>query len=197
MFIRSERLFLRPIWPEDWQDLLAGIGDEAVVRKLAQAPWPYAADEARFSAGSSPAMSSQNRHCPQFLVTRPRGDNGVDAIGVIGLAKAAGEVALCYWIASEHWGRGYATEAVRALLSLARTLGHRRLIARHFLDDPASARVLAKLGFCPRGEVVETHSLVRGGMALAQEHVLDLVAASNCDDFGGDPGGVALGRFAA
>ena len=32
MFIRSERLFLRPGWPEDWTELFALIDDEAVVR---------------------------------------------------------------------------------------------------------------------------------------------------------------------
>ena len=41
MFFRSERLFLRPVWPEDWQAILNGIADEAVVRNLARAPWPY------------------------------------------------------------------------------------------------------------------------------------------------------------
>ena len=192
MFIRSDRLFLRPIWPEDWQDLLAGIGNEAVVRNLARVPWPYTPDDARDFAGLP-----QDPRCPHFLITRPQGADGVEAIGVIGLAQEAGEVALGYWLASHHWGRGYATEAGRAVLSLARTLGHRRITARHFLDNPASARVLAKLGFCPSGGVVAAQCLARDAMVPAQEHVLDLAAASNCDDLGGYPGGDTSGRFAA
>ena len=40
MFIRSERLFLRPGWPEEWAELLALIDDQGVVRNLASAPWP-------------------------------------------------------------------------------------------------------------------------------------------------------------
>jgi RimJ/RimL family protein N-acetyltransferase len=47
MFIRSERLFLRPGWPEDWAELFDLIDDEAVVRHLARAPWPYRAEDAR------------------------------------------------------------------------------------------------------------------------------------------------------
>ena len=47
MFIRSERLFLRPGWPEDWQELLGQIDDESVARNLAQVPWPYTAEDAR------------------------------------------------------------------------------------------------------------------------------------------------------
>ena len=46
MFIRSERLFLRPGWPEDWNELfgeISSVGDsgDAIVRNLASAPWPY------------------------------------------------------------------------------------------------------------------------------------------------------------
>ena len=38
MFFRSERLFLRPGWPEDWDELTARIADPAIVRNLATAP---------------------------------------------------------------------------------------------------------------------------------------------------------------
>ena len=41
VFHRSDRLLLRPIWPEDWKSVLTGIADEGVVRNLARAPWPY------------------------------------------------------------------------------------------------------------------------------------------------------------
>ena len=46
MFIRSERLFLRPGWPEDWAELLTAINDESIVRNLATVPWPYTMDDA-------------------------------------------------------------------------------------------------------------------------------------------------------
>ena len=47
MFYRSIRLFLRPAWPEDWQDIWQGIADEGITRNLATAPWPYTRDHAR------------------------------------------------------------------------------------------------------------------------------------------------------
>ena len=181
MFIRSERLFLRPIWLEDWQDIFSAIGDEAVVRNLAQVPWPYRPEDARHFA-----QLPQDGHCPHFLITLPKGAEGVETIGVVGLAQEAGDVALGYWIAREHWGRGFATEAARTVLSLAGTLGYRRIVARNFLDNPASARVLSKLGFCPLGLAEPRYSLARGRMVLAQGHVLDLAAAGNCDDLGGE-----------
>ena len=47
MFARTERLLLRPGWLEDAPALARAIGEEAVVRNLARAPWPYGMDEAQ------------------------------------------------------------------------------------------------------------------------------------------------------
>ena len=41
MFYRSERLFLRPAFPEDSRELYEGICDAGVIAMLASAPWPY------------------------------------------------------------------------------------------------------------------------------------------------------------
>ena len=46
-----------------------------------------------------------------------------------------------YWIAREHWGRGFATEAGRQIIEIARTLGLARLDTSYFADNPASGRV--------------------------------------------------------
>ncbi len=109
MFIRSERLFLRPGWPEDWQELLGRIDDESVARNLAQVPWPYTAEDARQFA-SQP----QDPRCPHFLITLPTSAKPAEILGCIGLARIEGQVELGYWITREHWGQGYATEAARA-----------------------------------------------------------------------------------
>jgi RimJ/RimL family protein N-acetyltransferase len=68
------------------------------------------------------------------------------------LSEIEGEANIGYWIARAHWGQGYATEAGRAMLALARGLGHKRLVGRHFLDNPASGLVLRRLGFRPTDE---------------------------------------------
>lgn len=176
MFIRSERLFLRPGWPEDWEELLIRIGEEAVVRNLATAPWPYTAEDARHFV-SKP----QDARMPHFLVTVPTAQAPAEIVGAVGLGPDGDNVQLGYWIARPHWGRGYATEAARALLGLARTLGHRRLIAKHFLDNPASGKVLRKVGFALTGEVRASYSLARGGETPAAVHAIDLDGACNCD----------------
>lgn len=189
MFIRSERLFLRPGWPEEWEDLLALIDDESVVRNLARAPWPYTAQHARDFAQSHSACHSvchssgrqQDRLLPNFFVTLP-GSQGARLIGSVGLSRDGDDVALGYWIGRQFWGQGYATEAARMVLKLARTLGHKRIVASHFIDNQASGRVLRKLGFCPTGVVHDRFSLGRGGEAPAQQLALTLGERSDCDD---------------
>ena len=185
MFIRSERLFLRPGWPEDWQELLAGIADEAVVKNLAQAPWPYTADDARDFL-----RQPQDPRCPHFFVTLPTSSAPAEIIGGVALMPGESEAELGYWIAQEHWGQGYATEATRAVLGLARTLGHRRVSAGPFTDNPASARVLRKAGFRPTGEMRACFSRARGKTVPAAIHAIDLGEPGSCD--GGDDGVPAM-----
>jgi RimJ/RimL family protein N-acetyltransferase len=87
-----------------------------------------------------------------------------------------------YWIARSHWSRGIATEACAALVDIARTLGLEQLEGSHFLDNPASARVLEKLGFEPVGIVVPRMSCARGAEAPARLMRLMLASAAGAED---------------
>lgn len=182
MFIRSERLFLRPGWPEDWEELLTQIGDKRIVSNLARAPWPYTAMDAR-NFTSLP----RDPRCPHFLITLPTSAEPARIVGSVGLASDGNEVMLGYWIARDHWGKGFASEAVRAVVRLARTLGHRKLIAKHMADNAASGRVLHRIGFRPTGEIRPTYSLVLGQEVPASIHAVDLGTARDCDS-GDDDG---------
>ena len=180
MFIRSERLFLRPGWPEDWQELFGLIHDEAIVRNLASAPWPYTPDHAREFAAKV-----QETGLPHFFVTLPTA-RGAKLIGCAGLGRDQGEVELGYWIAREHWGRGYATEAVRAVLSVARALGHRKIVASHFIDNPASGRVLEKAGFHKVDGTVHRFSMGRGQEAPCRRIELGIEPCGGDTETGSD-----------
>jgi len=171
VFHRSQRLLLRPIWPEDTQALFAGIADEGVVRHLARAPWPYEERHAReFTALTADPLY------PRFLITRAHDAAVVGCIG-IDATDMPGTPEMGYWIARQHWGQGYATEAGGAVIAIARTLGHREVRASHFLDNPASGRVLRKLGFEPTGRVEERFSCGRGEAVQAMEYALVLAGA--------------------
>lgn len=161
MFARTERLLLRPGWSQDAPALFEAIGDQRVVRNLATAPWPYRPEDAAAWLATERKASE-----PSVLVFR-RTDSAPELIGAVGFGRRpAGELEFGYWIARRHWGRGYATEAGRAMLAAARhSLRLERLVAGHFLDNPASGRVLEKLGFRSAGKIVPYYSAGRGEAA--------------------------------
>src|SRR3546814_16245662 len=85
-------------------------------------------------------------------------------IGGVGLdRRQGGAVELGYWVARPYWGLGYATEAGRHMIDLARMLGISRLTAAHFPDNPASGAVLRQLGFRPTGRRLARASRGRRG----------------------------------
>ena len=180
MFIRSERLFLRPGWAEEWEELLALVDDEQVVRNLARAPWPYTAKDAKAFVHSHADRAESERLLPNFFMTLPSAD-GQRLIGSVGLNRDGDEVELGFWVGRPFWGQGFATEAARAVVSLAKALGHHQLVASHFVDNPASGRVLRKLGFRPTGVIRDRFSLGRGGTAPASQLRLMLGEGEECD----------------
>lgn len=180
MFHVTERLLLRPAWPEDADALLRAIADEGVVRNLASAPWPYLPRHAHEFV-----MRNTDPFYPRFLITLPT-PSGSEIVGCIGMdPDENGQTELGYWIAQPYWGRGFATEAARGVLEVARLLGHQRIEAGHFTDNPASGRVLRKIGFVPTGKIVPRHSRGRGSDApcalyrlhLSNETLMPLQAA--------------------
>ena len=171
MFVRTERLLLRPGWIEEAPVLAAAIGEEAVLRNLARAPYPYLLSDAQAF------LAHEDATLPALQIFTRTG-RGTRLIGGVGLHRdAAGEVELGYWIARPYWGLGFATEAGEAMIALGHgSLRCRRIVASHFIDNPASGRVLRKLGFRPTGATAPRFSAGRGG------EVTSLLFARDMDD---------------
>src|SRR5690606_3973236 len=113
MFIRTERLFLRPGWIEDAPELAQAISDEAIVRSMARGPRPSSDENAR-----AWLAAPQSDTFPRLLVTLPAERGRI--VGGAGLHIDDGRAAVDYWIVPGRRGRGFATEALQAVLSLAR-----------------------------------------------------------------------------
>jgi RimJ/RimL family protein N-acetyltransferase len=174
MFARTERLLLRPGWIEDATELAHAVAHEDVAYKLARLPWPYTIADAQWFLGLERHAADVN-----FLIFL-RGGGAPELIGGVGIHDdEEGQPEIGYWIAPAHWGRGYATEAGRAVIDIAR-LGLRlpRLVSGHFVDNPSSGRVLRKLGFTPTGQVVPRLSLARGQEVPCALYELDLESES-------------------
>lgn len=100
---------------------------------------------------------------------------GPTIIGVVSLIRRDGDLMLGYWYTPAAWGRGYATEAGRAAIDIARhRLGERRLVSRHHADNPASGNVLRKLGFRETGARLTVWSVARGHAVDAIVMEMDL-----------------------
>jgi RimJ/RimL family protein N-acetyltransferase len=157
MFARTPRLLLRPGFPEDARALAATIADEGIVRNLATAPWPY-----RMRDAEAFLARPRDPVLPSLLIFE-RTAGAPQLVGSCGLGRRpSGAIELGYWIARPFWGRGFATEASTALIDIARALGLKQIEASHFIDNPASARVLDKLGFESTGLIAPRMNCARG-----------------------------------
>ena len=84
-----------------------------------------------------------------------------EAIGAMGygpscecdLPAREGEPLIGYWVAKPYWNQGICTEALQLMLDhIRQTTDIKSLISGHFVDNPASGRVMEKCGFVPTGE---------------------------------------------
>ena len=159
MFARTDRLLLRPGWREDAPALFTAISDATIIDELPDTPWPYRAEDAEAYLIEERPVGA----LPELLICartygRPRLVGGIALHGA-----GAGVAELDYWIARDFWGLGFATEAGRAMIDIARhALRLTRLRSRHFVDNAASGRVLDKLGFSRTSTIERQHSRVRG-----------------------------------
>lgn len=159
--LTTDRLLLRAPRAGDEDGAAASVGHWEVVRMLAQVPWPYGRAEAVRYVEQAQAEMDGRRALHFFLID----EDGI--AGGFGLAFSpvslfAPAPVLGYWLSPNRWGRGYATEAGRAVLDHAfRAMKLKAVRSGVFFDNPASLRVQEKLGF----EVVgrsEVFCLARG-----------------------------------
>ena len=111
-----------------------------------------------------------------------------EAIGAMGygpscecdLPAREGEPLIGYWVAKPYWNKGICTEALRLMLDHIReTTDIKSLISGHFVDNPASGRVMEKCGFVPTGETCIDEKQYQGmGRPI---RVLRLVIKTNMD----------------
>jgi len=140
---KSKRLVLRPLTKCDAPQIALLAGDWEVARMTDRIPYPYQEHDAMEWIDGLPP----EEHV--FAV-----DLDGTLIGLCGLReREQGAAEIGYWIGKPWWGAGYATEATTALLNYCfKERKIARLVCCHYFDNPASARVIEKLGFEKTGE---------------------------------------------
>jgi RimJ/RimL family protein N-acetyltransferase len=138
--LETKRLTLRAPCLEDAKTVAMLANDRRIAENTARIPHPYKLSDAE----SFIAAANANEGDALFLITlRDR-----TVIGASGITTLADQPELGYWLGVPYWGKGYATEALHALIDYAFTdLGHAALAAGARVTNPASRRVLEKCGF--------------------------------------------------
>lgn len=116
-----------------------------------------AADKAQLAAdwlARLHASTSPDAWVHGFSILRLDTGITVGQCGFKGPPDTDGVVEIAYGVTSDQEGKGYATEAARALLAYAFSIDHVNLVRAHTLPaSNASKRVLAKCGFRYIGEI--------------------------------------------
>jgi RimJ/RimL family protein N-acetyltransferase len=137
--LETERLRLRAPRRGDIEVLVRLANERRVAENTARIPHPYGIDDAeQFIA----AVNRQGGEAT-FVITL---DGEPIGVGSVEPRESGPEIG--YWLGVPYWGRGYATEAVRAVIDHAfGDLGHETLQGGARASNPASRRVLEKCGF--------------------------------------------------
>lgn len=152
--LNTERLVLRPFRREDAEAVARLAGDRDVAFNALHIPHPMDVSIAEAWIESHEEAFQEGLAINFAIVLRDE----AELVGAVGLLvrRDHRRAELGYWIGKPYWGRGYATEAARAVVDYAfRTLGLNRVQADHLARNPGSGRVLQKLGMRHEGTLRE------------------------------------------
>jgi RimJ/RimL family protein N-acetyltransferase len=181
--IRTARLILRPLHDGDAAAIFALFNDWEVMRFLSSPPWPYALSDAEdyVRAMTNPESGAAETAFAITLHGKLIGSIGVRDRAASHLQEGAGPN-IGYWLGRQHWGHGYMTEAVRAMIAHVFALSPADAIySGAFADNLASLRVQEKTGFALAGNTTllsrpTGHELAHVNTALTRASFAQLAA---------------------
>jgi [ribosomal protein S5]-alanine N-acetyltransferase len=151
--LETARLTLRPYTEADIPALLPLIGTREVAATTLRIAHPYSEQNARDFI----AKTRREDEALWLAITLRDGGTLCGGVG-LRLELEHSHAELGYWLGVPYWGRGYATEAARAMLCYGfDELKLHRILATHFKHNDASGKILRKLGMtregCMRGHL--------------------------------------------
>lgn len=148
--LKTARLTLRPLDSADAASVQRLAGDWEIADKTLNIPHPYGLSAAQDWIAGHQEAADQDQALPLAIVLTT---DGV-LLGAVGMTldMEHRRGSLGYWIGRPYWGSGYCTEAATALLKYGfEKLGLHKVHAQCLCRNPASARVLEKLGMVQEG----------------------------------------------
>ncbi len=147
--LKTERLLLRPFQLTDAPTVQRLAGDPEVASTTLTIPHPYEDGMAEDWIEPHGAFWAEKKALILAVTTDADG-----LVGTVGLRLRLEHLRaeLVYWIGVPFWNRGYATESARAMMDFGfDSLGLNRIEAHYFTRNPASGRVMEKLGMTLEG----------------------------------------------
>lgn len=149
--VETERLLLRALRISDAPAIERCCAPFEMARMMLTVPHPYPPGAAeKFVSDQLDKARSGGTDRIFAAVLKTSGE----LVATVGLRAepAHRNAELGYWVAMEHWGKGYASELATAMVRYGfETMGLHRIHAGFYTHNPASGRVLEKSGFRPEG----------------------------------------------
>jgi RimJ/RimL family protein N-acetyltransferase len=148
--VYTDRLVLRPFDLEDALRVQKLAGEWEIAKTTVNIPHPYEDGMAEAWIGGH-QRAYEAGEAVNLAVVRRVDDVLIGAVGVhLNQQHRVGEIG--YWVGVPYWNRGYGTEAARALVQYSfDILELNRIQARHMTSNPASGRVMQKIGMTHEG----------------------------------------------
>ena len=151
--LHSDRLILRKIEISDAPKVQKSF-DIADTTLSIPHPYPDGAAEEWIKSHES---DFRNIKAIRFAIVQKLTSELIGVIGLIDINETHSRAEMGYWIAKEYWNQGFATEAAQTVLDYAFTdLNLQRVYAHHFKRNPASGKVLIKIGMEKEG-ILRSH----------------------------------------
>jgi ribosomal-protein-alanine N-acetyltransferase len=148
--LTTARLKLRPFTQDDAAEVQRLAGDRDIADTTLNIPHPYEEGAAERWIGTHAELYAKGELLVFAVTDRSKGH----LVGAVGLVPKPdhGRAELGYWIGKPYWGRGYAAESAAEVVRYGfDTLGLNRIYARYMERNPASGRVMEKIGMMREG----------------------------------------------
>ncbi|MCK4256189.1 GNAT family N-acetyltransferase [candidate division WOR-3 bacterium] len=148
--LETKRLILRPFYLSDAAEVQRLAGDSAIANTTLNIPHPYEDGLAENWISTHQEIYEQGKGVFFAITLKPAGTL-VGAIGLMDMTRGQ-QAELGYWIGKPYWNKGFCTEAGHAVIQFGfQELNLIRINSRHLSRNPASGRVIQKLGMSHEG----------------------------------------------
>lgn len=159
--LTTARLQLRPFVLADAAQIHALASDYDIARFTSNIPHPYEEGYAERWIATHAHQFYTNQHVT-LAVTDPANGTILGTVS-LGTHRTNKRAELGYWVGVPYWGNGYCTEAAQALMHYGfEVLDLHKIVARHFVSNPASGRVMQKMGM--QHEAVLREEVLKDGV---------------------------------